>query len=382
MQLINDEKYSEAITVLEASLKQNEILNQAPIFYLIGLANFENENYESALNSLETASDLSKNIKLDKRIDDLIDETIKMQNFVDAGKYKNKISYYLGIGYDSNLLNLNKDNFIDTDVSSFSTLYGLTYARTLIRNTRYQIIPELSFADSYSLSSTFKATTTIQSSDAMQLGFLLPVSVNINMFSKNDLVAPQVGFKVIYLPTDTEKRSLAFSSIYFATKAELNIDPAYILMPQVTYSVDTSNLTYTDPSDNQSAKRIALEIKNTFIVSEQQHRINFNLLGENNTADGANSTYSKLGATFEVSTNVIVGYTIGLQTKYLQTDYAKRTTERNDKLNSVAMDVTKNFTSYRSLNFNLSRTSKSSNSDINIYQDVTFGVTYSDNYLF
>lgn len=382
LQLINAEKYTEAIVVLENSLKQNEIINQAPIFYLIGLANFENENYESALNSLETASDLSKNIKLDKKIDDLIDETIKMQNFIDAGKYKNKISYYLGAGFDSNILNLNKDSFADIDMGGYSALYGVSYSRALIRKPKYQITPEISFADSYSLNSTFKTTSTIQSSDAMQLGLLLPASVNLDLFSKNDLIMPLFGFKALYLPTDSSKRSLAFSSFYFMVKALLNIQSSYIFMPQLTYSIDTSSLTYADPDDNQSAKRILLELNNTFNISEDNHKINFNILDEINTADGKNSSYNKIGALLEARTTVISGYNIGVQAKYQQTDYKLRTTERNDKLNAVGFDVTKNFSNERNLNFNFSRSSKSSNSDINVYQDITFAVTFADSFSF
>ena len=382
LSLIKQKKYSEAIIVLENGIQSQNPKIQAKSYYLIGISNYQIENYSGAINSFETALDISTDVKLDKKIDEYIDATIQMQNFEEAGKYKNKFSYFLGIGYDSNILNLNKDNFIGTDLGSYSAIYGLTYARTILRDIDYQIIPELSVSDSYSLNTSFAANSTTQSTDALQAGFLVPFQFGINLFSKSDLMTPQFGFKSLYLPTDSVKRSLAFTSIYFAFKNVFNASESYIFMPNLIYSIDSSTLTYADPADNQSAKRAELNLYNTFLISEQKHKINLNLSGEQNTADGDNSSYNKITAAIEIRTPMIETFDIGFQIKNIQTDYTKRTTERNDKTNSITVDVLKKITADRNLTFNLSQTAKASNSVINAYQDLSFSLIFSDAYSF
>lgn len=382
LSLIRNQKYEEAILVLEKSIASQELSNQAASYYLIGIANLELENFSSALNSFETALDISKDPKLDTKIDEQIDKTIQRQNFYESNKDKNRISYYVGVGYDSNLLNLNKDNFVGTDLSSYSALYGLSYSHALIRQFDFQLTPEISIADSYSVNTTFAADSTIQSSDALQLSLLVPAQFMMNIFSDHDSLSPQLGFKTLYLPTDSTKRSLAFNSVFFAIKSVMNFTNYYVFMPQLTYSMDKSSLTYADSADDQTANKVTLDLNNTFLVSEDRHQINLNLSGEQNTAEGDNSSYAKITAALEVRLSMIPTYNLGLSTKYIQTDYTKRTTVRNDRQNSVGLDVAKNFTADQSLSMNLSSSSRTSNSEMNSYQDITLSFIYSDAFSF
>lgn len=382
LRLIRESRFNEAIKVLEDSIQIQEISDQAATYYLIGIANFETEKYDSALNSFETALDLSVDPKLDAQIDERIDKTIQRQNFIEAGRFKNKFSYFLGIGYDSNVLNLNKDTFTGVDITAFSALYGLTYARTLVRNFDYQVVPEISVSDNYSLNSTFAATSTVQSVDALQLSLLVPVQISTDWFSDYDTITPQVGFKSLYLPTDSEKRSLSFASMYFTLKSVFNITNYYIFMPQATYSIDTSSLTYVDPDDNQSAKRMNVEFDNTILLSKNQYKINLNMLFEENIADGINSSYTKMGAVTEFRLSTVPNYDIGFQLKYYTTDYTKRVTIRNDQLTSVGLDVIKSFNKDQSLALNLSGSSKTSNNTLNAYQDIAVSVVFAEAYTF
>lgn len=380
--LIREHKYEEAILVLEKSIESQELSNQAAIYYLIGVANLELENFSSALNSFETALDISKDPKLDVKIDEQIDITIQRQNFYESAKIKNRFSYYVGIGYDSNLLNLNKDSFVGTDLSSYSALYGVSFSHSLIRRLNFQLTPEVSIADSYSVNTTFAADSTIQSSDALQISLLLPAQFTLDLFSDHDSISPQFGLKTLYLPTDSSKRSLAFNSINLTIKSVLNISSFYVFLPQLSYSIDQSSLTYADSADDQSANRLTLDLNNTFLISEDRHQINLNLSGEQNTADGDNSSYNKIAAALEVRLSMIPTYNLGLSTKYVQTDYTKRATVRNDRQNIVGLDVAKNFSADQSLSVSLASSSRSSSSDLNAYQDMTLSVVFSDAYSF
>ena len=153
-------------------------------------------------------------------------------------------------------------------------------------------------------------------------------------------------------------------------------------MPQFSISLDKSSLTYADSADDQSATRMTLDLNNTFMISEDRHQVNLNLTGEQNTADGENSSYTKMAAGLELRLSVIPTYNIGLLTKYIQTDYTKRTTERNDRQNQVGLDVTKNFSADRSFTVTLGSASRASNSTINAYQDMTLSLVFADSYSF
>ncbi len=380
--LINDRKFDEAVSLLESVLKNQEIKTQAPIYYLIGLAQYENENYASALSNLENALDISTDPKLDNKIDEYIEKTIKAQTFYEAAKIKNRFSYFLGAGYDSNILNLNKDNFSDVELSSITAIYGLNYSHKLIQNMDYSFVPELYLTDNYSLDTTFKATTTIQSSDALQWGVNLPVSLNVNWFSNFDQLVTTIGYKNIMLPIDDAKRSSAITTTSIGLKAVLGVSEFYSLIPQVAFYKDQSLITYTSSDDDQSASRIEMQIANQFITTELKHRIHFSVLGELNKADGKNASYSKYGSSLSVQLSFIESILFGPGLKYVETDYYDRTTARHDRNTNFSFDVTKMMTDDKSISMSLGKTVNNSSSDINSYQDLTVSFVFSNQYNF
>lgn len=374
---VDQGKYDEAVKTLESALKVMDLKSQGPIYYLIGVAHYQNENYESALASFENALDTSQNPKLDNKIDAYIEKTLKAQAFNDSIKFKNTLSYFIGLGHDSNIINLNKDNFTDVDLGSYSALYGLSYSYRLIHKMNYSVIPEVSISDNYSMDTSFKATSTIQSSDALQWGFLIPWKFKVSMASANDSMDIHLGFKNIMLPSENSKRDSAIHSFYVVTKSDLHFSSYYTVSPQLSFSKDTSLLTYLDPLDDQSALKIEFVLGNKYLV-EESHQLLANLIYETNKADGANASYNKYGIHTGAQFSFIDRVYFGPYLKYLETDYYDRATERHDRNTMFSFDLTKYFSGSQSLAFTLSRSSNSSSNDLNNYQDLAFSLVWSD----
>ena len=380
--LINDRKFDEAISLLDASLKNQEIKSQGPIYYLIGIAQYESENYTSALTNFENALDISSDPKLDNKIDQYIEKTIKAQTFYESAKIKNRLSYFIGAGYDSNILNLNKESFAGSELSSITALYGLNYSYKLIQNLDYTFMPEFYISDNYSLDTSFKATSTIQSGDALQWGINLPWSQTVSWFSNFDQVALIPGLKSIMLPIDDSKRSPAISNYSVGLKGSFNVSEKYNFSAQLFFNKDQSLITYTDSADDQSAIRYEFLLGNYFTVTELKHRVNFLVNAEYNKADGKNASYYKYGSQLTTQLSFVDSWLFGPGLKYFETDYFDRTTARHDRTTSFSFDVLKQMSDEKSIGFNLSKTVNNSNSDINLYQDITFSVVFSNLYNF
>ena len=62
IQLIRQQKYDEAILTLEQALENRDVPNQAPIYYFIGLAQYQKEDYEDALTTLQTDAPLASRL--------------------------------------------------------------------------------------------------------------------------------------------------------------------------------------------------------------------------------------------------------------------------------------------------------------------------------
>jgi tetratricopeptide (TPR) repeat protein len=375
---ISEGQYDEATTLIEGALKTADIKAQGALYYLIGIAQYETEKYDSALASFETALDISTDPKLDEKIDMYIERTIKAQMFYDNAKTKNKFSYFVGLGYDSNIINLNRESFADTNLGSVSALYGLNYSHRLINNLGYSMTPEVFVSDNYSLDTSFKATTTVQSGDALQYGLTIPLQFNIEMLSTFDSIQITPLYKAIMLPQNDKKRELAITSISLATKLNLYASETYSLYPSVSVTKDTSQLTYSNSDDDQSATRIDAQLTNQFIVSELKHRLTFTALGESNTAKGKNASYRKYGAQFNSLFAVVKDLHFGPGLKYHEADYYQRTTPRRDRFTGFTFDVNYFISGDRLLSATLGRASNNSSSEINTYQDFSFSVAFSD----
>lgn len=379
--LIRQKRYDEAIQVLEKALENRDVQNQAPIYYFIGLAQYSKEEYENAISTLETAMDISRNPKLDDRIERAIDKVIRRQQFLEATKLRNKIWYFLGLGYDSNILNLSADSFPGTSLSGYTATYGGGYSYAVLLNPDYSVVPEINVSDSYSTDSKLAANSTLQSVDALQVGVLVPLQIQTRYLSDSDYTRVAVSYKNIYLPITNSQRSLAFTSLQLTLSAVLQMARGYYFNPQFYYADEKSKVTYASEDDQQTASRYGVGLNNQFLVGSN-HSLFFNFEGEKNQAKGRNEIYDKAGVTLAWEFQFAETFRSRLQGQYVLTDYSQRDDPRHDKATSANLDILKFFSDNKALTFTFGFKSNTSNNSLYQYSDSFFAFIFSDLFSF
>lgn len=375
VELIRQKRYDEAIAVLEAAIENRDVPNQAPIYYFIGVALYLKKDYENSITMLETALDVSRNTTLDNRVERYIDKVIRQQNFEASISKKHIFSYFLGVGYDSNILKLNADDFSGTSLAAVSALYGAGYSYRLLQTPEYSFIPGISFSDSYAVNNKLQGESTIQSTDAMQLGARLPFQYLINYSSASDAISLEASYAQVYLPVESNTRTLAFETTQFQLGVSLGLTKKYTLNPIFYYAIDKSKIDSASPDDNQSAKRSGALINNKWLVGSDN--VFSNLSGELNQAEGRNQVYGKLGleAGYDFLSEIS---RLRLAGRYATVEYGKRDDVRKDSLTGLRTEWTRNLSATSSLTISLAYEQNDSNIHLNQYNDISLSAVFSD----
>lgn len=372
------ENYEQAIITADKALTKTPLTQQAPIYLTLGRGQAAMEFYDSALVSLELASDLSTNPQLDREIDEEIESTIRKQHAFDTYKLKNRLALSVGMGYDSNVLNVNPDNYPGTDLKSISAIYGFTFSRKTLANDKESLVPEFNFQDNYSLNSNLQTNSTVQSNDALIWSFTIPYIQYRKIVNPNDYVKYQLLYQNIYLPNSGTKRSLAYVSTGFSTEYLLNFSNWYVLVPSFGIYSDSSQLTVTDPANNTTATRLNFKFLNLFNISEQgNRRVSFRIEYTNNNAGGDNAFYNRflsgLGYNFDSMYDILVN----AELKYQMTNYSKTETSRDDNMTGLDLELTKQFSKITRLGAVVSTQVSQSSTVANKYSDTAVSFFYN-----
>ena len=350
----------------------------SPIYLTLGRAQTAMEFYDSALISFELASDLSTNPLLDKKIDEEIELTIRKQQAYDSNKLKNRVALSIGMGYDTNVLNVSSDNYPGVDLKSISAIYGFTFSRKALANETESLIPEFNFQDNYSLNSSLKSDSTVQSNDALIWSFTVPYIQYRKIVNPNDFVKYQLLYQNIYLPTSGTKRSLSYVSTGLSTEYLLNFSPWYVLVPSVGIYSDSSQVTATDPANNTTATRLNFKFLNLFNTSnEGNRRISFRIEYTNNNAGGDNAFYNRFLAGLGYNFDWIYDVLINTELKYQMTNYSKTATSRDDNLSGLDIELTKQLNKSTRLGAVISTQMSKSSEDANKYSDTAVSIFYN-----
>lgn len=335
-------KFEKAIIESEKELIKTPIQLQAPIYLVLGRSQAALGFYESALVSLELASDLSSNPVLDQNIDNEIELTIRKQQVFENNKLKNKIAFSLGLGYDSNVLNINSNSYPDIDLKAISAIYGFTFSRKAVTTVDTAIIPEFNFQDNYSLNSSLKTEATVQSNDSLIWSLTVPYIQYRKIVNSNDYVKYQLIYQNIYLPSGSTKRSLAYVSAGFSNEYLLNFSNYFVLLPSVGIYSDSSHSVVSDSANDTTATRLQFKFLNLFNISDKgNQRASFRIEYTNNNARGDNTFYNRFvaggGYNFDWISNILVN----TELRYQMTNYSKTAESRKDNLTGIDLELTK-----------------------------------------
>ncbi len=377
-QAFDNGEFEKAIIESEKELVKTPLQQQAPIYLLLGRSQAALGFYESALVSFELAIDLSANPVLDQEIDAEIELTIRKQQVYDNNKLKNRIAFSLGLGYDTNVLNVNSDTYPAVDLKTFSAIYGFTYSRKAVTTVDRSIIPEFNFQDNYSLNSSLNTEATVQSNDSMIWSFTIPYIQYRKIVNPNDYVKYQLLYQNIYLPSGNTKRSLAYVSAGFSNEYLLNFSNYYVLVPSVGIFSDSSHLTVTDSANDTTATRLNFKFLNLFNISNNgNQRASFRVEYVNNNARGDNTFYNRFLTGAAYNFDWIYDVMVNTELKYQMTNYSKTTTSRKDNLTGLDIEMTKQLDKATRLGSVASFQTTQSTSDTYKYDDASISFFYN-----
>lgn len=369
------DNYEEAIKNFETYIKKADISQTAKAYYYIGLIQFKNGEYEKALNSLDLAMDVSKDPRLDQMIETLIEKTIRYQNYYEVNKKTNLI-FLLGYDYDTDVIELSPD-FFEEKLSGHVLNYGVSISHRFIDGYSYVLEPALAILDEYSLDSSFKQTSTIQSTDSLQL----LLSVPIRFYFENEPLSNKFDISLngysVYLPLTTEKRELSQNS-YFLLGRILSPLSASKSINYNLMAAANKSYGFTSDDDDDSGQRF--EFLGTFINYPSEDRNNnifFDLGVDYNFAKGSNARYKKYSAAAGYMHPSLMQSTGSVRLAYYYMNYPDKTAPRTDNQVSLAYYLGKGYSGGSYVDFTLAGVMNNSNSELNKYSDVVFGIQYS-----
>ena len=374
----DEQQYEKAIIAAEKDLTTTPVKQQSEIYLILGRAQAELTFYESALVSLELASDLSSNPELDKVIDSEIELVIRKQQIYDSNKFKNRMALSLGLGYDTNVLNINSDSYPGVDLKAMSLIYGFTYSRKAVTTVDTTIIPEFNFQDNYSLNSSLKTESTVQSNDALIWSFTVPYIQYRRIVNPYDYVKYQLLYQNVYLPSGNTKRSLTYVSAGFSNEYLLNFSNWYVLVPSFGLYSDSSHQTVTDSANDTTATRLHFKFLNLFNISNSgNQRASFRIEYINNNARGDNTFYNRFLTGAGYNFDWIYDVLVNTELRYQMTNYSKTTTSRKDNLTGLDLEFTKQLDKLTRLGAVASYQTTQSTSDSYKYNDSSVSFFYN-----
>lgn len=369
------EKSAEALANLDIFIKKsNQVYNMAKAYYFMGLIQFNQEDYDRALNSLELALDVSNSPQLDKRIETLIDKTIRYQRYYENSK-KTNISFILGYNFDTNVINLSPNSFAD-NLNGHIFGYGMAFSHKIIDKYTFVFEPSLAILDNYTFDSKFKSNSTLQSTDALQFLLSAPFRVYFDDIETFDKLEVSLNAYSVYLPVVSTTRELSVSSVFVKTQLQGPFKIDNKIKYNATFAVDKS-YGYTSDDDDASGFR------SDFLVTLVQYLSKKNItnifydlgIGYSGTK-GVNTKYQKY--------STAVGYIYpsfsdtysSLRLGYNYLNYSEKPSPRTDNQVNFLYNITKDFSAGASAGISMGYVNNGSNVELNKYSDLTVGVQY------
>ncbi len=345
-------------------------LSPMAAFYA-GHIEYQRQNFPPARRNFESVIDLSKNPRLDREAEKMLEEIDRQESFIASTREKYHYSLYIGPQYDSNVLNIAASS-ASTGVAALRANYGGSFGIFIYRKPTLDFSAEISLNDYYSTKTDFKTDATLQTADALEASVSLPVRWEKFLFTP--------AYKNIYLSPTGGARTLAIVSTVLGIEHTAMLTTSWLLKSKVEGGSDQSKLTVTSTDDSQTGTRTTLNL--SFIKL-------FDTKGENtlitdvgytkNQTEGINyrSTKPSLALTYTFSglwKNLAL-----VRVDYYQQAYSEATTPRTDSAWSLLISQNKKLAPNWDFTMGAQYTASSSNVETYKYNKymVTTLFTYS-----
>lgn len=347
--------------------------------FFSGNINFQNEDYIKARKSFEYSIDHSKNPKMDKESESMLDKIDRIESFNNQMKERFKYNIFSGLNYDSNILNSAKEN-TTTQLAAYRILYGFNFSTKFFYNFNHDMMLDLALSDYYSLDSQFKPESTVQSADPLQLSASLPYHYRFQIADRIYTLGLNPSYQTISMSTTDSSRNKILDSTIINTDLNFSITEKIYLKFFIEYSIDKSYLETTEASNDLNSKKTTFGSTltlNTLDKKKSAWVIDLNYY--DNHAEGDNIFYHKIYSSLTYSQLGIWNAQNILKLDFAQTRYPKASIERTDEIINATLGLNKELTKELNLNLNAVYTLGLSNVDSYKYDKFVIQslITYS-----
>lgn len=366
--------YEEALVNFENYIKNTNVDNTAKAYYYMGLIQFYKGEYEKAINSLELSLDVSNNSQLDNVTEALIEKAIRYQNYYENRK-KTNIGILLGYNFDSNAINLSQDSF-DDNLNGHVFGYGISIAHKFIDKYSFIFEPTFAILDNYTFDSKFKANSTLQSTDALQILISAPIRFYFEEEKFSNKFDISLNAYNVYLPITTAARELSLTSVFLKAQILTPYSTDFSIKYNATVAADRS---YHYSSEDDEATGLRFEFLTTFVqyLSKKDITNIFYDLGiDYSSTSGINTRYKKYSTAMGYMYPSFINTLSSVRLGYHNLNYSDKAVPRTDNQVNLSYNITKDLTSGAVVGLSIGAVSNSSNTDINKYSDEVAGLQY------
>ncbi len=341
--------------------------------FYAGSIESQQQKFADARKSLEYTIDNSKDPKLDRSAENMLEEIDRLESFYESKKEKFRFSIFTGLLYDTNVLNTAENNAA-TDTKAWRLFYGVSALAILFRDLSSDLGAKLSYSDYYSMDSKLQKSADIQSADSMDIGVTLPYHLDFKAGKRNFNIEVIPGYKNTFLPNSEGVRKVATKSTELSTTLSSPMKQDLYLSGRLDIGADQSMLDASFGDDDLSATRYGVTIIPTQMLDLKGEKTLTGELGYLfNNAAGKNNRYSKMSLAATVSYPTYYKGTATLRADYAIQDYKAATTPRKDTSIALTAGYSKDLT--KQWNMLLSLQATTASSDVEIYKYNKYLVT-------
>lgn len=341
--------------------------------FFAGNIEVQQQKFPEARKSMEYVLDNSKDPKLDKSAEAMLEEIDRMESYYESKKEKYRFSVFGGLLYDTNVLNT-AENYAATDTKAWRLYYGASALAIFYRTMTSDFGAKLSYSDYYSMDTNFQKNGDIQSADTMEVGITLPYHLDFKSGKRDFNLEVVPGYKNTYIPNTNGVREVAIKSTELSTTLSSPMKQDLYLSGRLDLGSDQNFLESATGDDDLSATRYGLTLIPTQMLDLKGEK---NLTGEfgylYNNAVGKNNRYSKISLAATVSYPTYFKGTSSLRADYAIQDYKDASTPRKDTNISLTAGYTKDLN--KQWNMLLSLQATTASSDVDIYKYNKYLVT-------
>lgn len=334
--------------------------------YYAGMIEFQQQKYPDARKSMEYVIDNSKDPKMDRSAETMLEQIDRFENFYESKKEKFRFTLIGGLVYDSNILNIAENN-VATDLKAVRLNYGVSALAIWYRSMTADFGTQLAVSDYYSMNSSLKGDATMQTADAMDLSISLPYHQEFKISKRQMNLEVIPAYRNIYMSPTGGTREVVIRSTELSTSLSTALKADLFLSGRLDLGSDQSLLSSSVGDDDLSGTRIGITlspIKMLDLKGEKSFGTDLGYL-INNTK-GKNNRYSKTSLALNYGYAAFSKGIGGLRAEYALQNYADATTPRKDNSLSLTASYTKDFS--KKWNMLLSAQLTNANSDNESYK--------------